>query len=72
MRLMLTDYVGGFDFGTNSDTQYYLSNMASSQDNRATFISSVASYIQKYALNGIDLGESTQDEHTKVASLNDD
>ncbi|KAK9775004.1 putative chitinase [Seiridium cardinale] len=47
--------VGGFDFGTSPDTQYYLSDMASSQDNRATFINSVVSYIQKFALNGIDL-----------------
>jgi GH18 family chitinase len=47
--------IGGWDFN-DPPTSNYFSNMASSYDNRQTFIQSVISYLQKYGLDGIDIG----------------
>lgn len=47
--------VGGWDFN-DAPTESYFSTMAGSEDNRQAFISSVISYLQKYGLDGIDIG----------------
>jgi GH18 family chitinase len=47
--------IGGWDFN-DPPTSNYFSNMASSYDNRQAFINSVISYLQKYGLDGIDIG----------------
>ena len=47
--------IGGWSFN-DPPTQFYFSNMASTYDNRQTFINSVISYLQKYGLDGIDIG----------------
>jgi hypothetical protein len=47
--------IGGWAFN-DAPTQYLFSNMASTYENRQTFISSVMSYLTKYGLDGIDIG----------------
>jgi GH18 family chitinase len=47
--------IGGWSFN-DPPTQQYFSNMASTEENRQTFINSVMSYLQKYGLDGIDIG----------------
>jgi GH18 family chitinase len=54
LRVMVA--VGGWEFN-DPPTQTYFSDMASSYDNRQTFISSVMKYLTKYGLDGIDIGE---------------
>jgi GH18 family chitinase len=53
--LRVTVAIGGWDFN-DPPTSNYFSNMASSYDNRQAFINSVISYLQKYGLDGIDIG----------------
>lgn len=53
---MLT-FSGGWEFGNNFETQERFSDMASSPENRSTFNNSLVSYIQKYALDGLDIGK---------------
>lgn len=53
---MILTNAGGFENGYNPEIQYILSTMAESSENRTTFIQSLTSYIQKYALNGVDIG----------------
>ncbi|KAF7536258.1 hypothetical protein G7054_g4665 [Neopestalotiopsis clavispora] len=52
LRVMVA--VGGWEFN-DPPTQTYFSDMASSYDNRQTFISSVMKYLTKYGLDGIDI-----------------
>lgn len=48
--------IGGWSFN-DPPTQSFFSNMASTFDNRQTFTNSVTSYLHKYGLDGIDIGE---------------
>ncbi|KAI8625119.1 hypothetical protein F5Y19DRAFT_277848 [Xylariaceae sp. FL1651] len=47
--------VGGWDFNDPGPTQTTFSDIASSAANRATFIASVKSFMQKYGFQGIDI-----------------
>lgn len=49
--------IGGWVFN-DPPTQYRFSEMASTRPNRDKFVASLIIYIQKYALNGVDIGES--------------
>lgn len=46
--------IGGWAFN-DPPTQNYFSDMASTTQNRQTFISSLISYLQKYGLDGVDI-----------------
>jgi GH18 family chitinase len=47
--------IGGWNFN-DAPTSQYFSNMVSSSQNRQAFIASVTAYLQKYSLDGIDIG----------------
>lgn len=47
--------ISGWNFN-NPPTASYFSTMATSYDSRQTFIQSVILYLQKYGLDGIDIG----------------
>lgn len=47
--------IGGWNFNDPPST-YYFSNMAGSYENRQTFINSLISYLQKYGLDGVEIG----------------
>jgi GH18 family chitinase len=55
LGLRVNAAIGGWSFN-DPPTSSYFSNMVSSYDNRQTFINSVISYLQKYGLDGIDIG----------------
>ncbi|KAI6091579.1 hypothetical protein F4821DRAFT_226439 [Hypoxylon rubiginosum] len=47
--------IGGWDFNDPGPTQYTFSQLASSANNRATFISSLQSFMSKYGFQGVDI-----------------
>jgi GH18 family chitinase len=61
--------IGGWSFN-DPPTQDFFSNMVSTYDNRQTFINSVMSYLQRYDLDGIDIGRYNSNVvvHTYITS----
>lgn len=58
MNSQIVWFTGGFAFNSDETTMYRFSTMVSTSDNRSKFIKSVVSYLQRYALNGVDIGMS--------------
>lgn len=48
--------IGGYDFSDPGPTRTAWSDMASSQANRAAFISSLRDFLDKYGFQGVDIG----------------
>jgi len=48
--------VGGWDFNDPGPTRTSFSDMAATSDTRTTFVNSVMDILEKYGLNGIDIG----------------
>jgi chitinase len=48
--------IGGYDFSDPGATRTAWSDMASSQENRAAFISSLKDYLDKFGFQGVEIG----------------